>query len=186
MVATVRFVHTEIAIHLAGLDIPSSLRAEVATKLVPGLYLQRVAARTGLAASRRTTTETAEGLLAPLRAPGHPLGRLDAATAEQVNAVAKTCAELFQRSSSCVEGRNGQLALFHHGLHRLTETKIAALTVVHNFHIRRPDGTTPAERFFETEHRDFFSALLERMPQLPRPARPRTLRPYREAMRCAG
>ena len=100
--------------------------------------------------------------------------------------MAKTCAELFQRSSSCVEGRNGQLALFHHGLHRLTETKLAALTVVHNFHIRRPDGTTPAERFFETEHRDLFSALLDRMPQLPRPARPRSLRPYREAMRRTG
>ena len=186
MVATIGFVHTEIAIRLAGLDIPSGLRAEVATKLVPGHYLQRVAARAGLAEDRRAITETAEGLLVPLREPGHPLGLLDTSTAEQVDVVAKTCAELFQRSSSCVEGRNGQLALFHHGLHRLTETKLAALTVVHNFHIRRPDGTTPAERFFETEHRDLFSALLDRMPQLPRPARPRSLRPYREAMRRTG
>ena len=45
MVATIHFVHTEIAIRLAGLDIPSALRAEVATRLVPGLYLQQVAAR---------------------------------------------------------------------------------------------------------------------------------------------
>jgi len=82
-----------------------------------------------------------------------------------------------------VEGRNGQLALFHHGLHRLTDKKLAALTAVHNFHTRRLDGTTPAERFFETEHSDLFNTLLERMPQLARPAKPRSLRPYRAAMR---
>lgn len=186
MMATIGFVHTEIAVRLAALDISSVLRAEVATRLVPGLYLQRVAARGKLAEERRAITETAELLLAPLRAPEHPLQRLDAERAEQVHAVARICADVFQRSSSCVEGRNGQLALFHHGLHRLTETKLAALTAVHNFHIRRPDGTTPADRFFETEHRDLFSTLLERMPRLARPARPRSLRPYREVMRRAG
>jgi len=186
MVATIGFVHTEIAIRLAGLDIPPALRAEVATRLVPGLYLQQVAARAKLAQDRRDIEATADLLLAPLRAPDHPLQRLGAETAEQLDAEAKTCAVLFQRSSSCVEGRNGQLALFHHGLHRLTEKKLAALTVVHNFHTRRPDGTTPAERFFETEHRDLFTALLERMPQLVRPALPRSVRPYRTAERRAS
>lgn len=183
MVATIGFVHTEIALRLAGLDIPSGLRTEVATRLVPGLYLQQVATRAKLAQDRRDIAATAELLLAPLREPDHPLQRLDAETSEQLDAEVKACAVLFQRSSSCVEGRNGQLALFHHGLHRLTKTKLAALTVVHNFHTRRPDGTTPAERFFETEHRDLFTALLERMPQLARPALPRSLRPYRAAER---
>lgn len=186
MVVTIRFVHTEIALHLAGLDIGPVLRAEVADKLVPGMYLERVAARAKLAVERNTIRARAESLVEPLRVPEHPLLQLDEQTADHVNAVAKTCAELFQRSSSCVEGRNGQLALFHHGLHRLTETKLAALTAVHNFHTRRPDGTTPADRFFETEHRDLFSALLERMPLLARPARPRSLRPYKAAMRRAG
>jgi hypothetical protein len=32
-----------------------------------------------------------------------------------------------------VEGRNGQLALRHHSLHRLREQKLAALTTVHNY-----------------------------------------------------
>lgn len=186
MVATIEFVHTEIAVRLAGLDIAPELRTQLALKWVPGLYLLRVAARAKLAEDRHAVKATAELLLAPLRAPEHPLKQLDAETAEQVDAVAKTCAELFQRSSSCVEGRNGQLALFHHGLHRLTDKKLAALTVVHNFHTRRLDGTTPAERFFETEHNDLFSTLLERMPQLPRPAKPRSLRPYRAAMRAVA
>ncbi len=186
MVATIGFVHTEIAVRLASLDISPELRKQIAVKWVPGLYLQRVAARAPLAEERVAINATAEELLAPLRAPDHPLQRLDAQVAEQVDTVAEACADVFQRSSSRVEGRNGQLALFHHGLHRLTDKKLAALTVVHNFHTRRPDGSTPAERFFETQHPDLFGRLLERMPQLARPARPRSLRPYRAAMRAAA
>ena len=186
MVATISFVHTEIAVRLACLDISPELRMEMALRWVPGLYLMRVAARAKLAEDRRALIRTAEALLAPLRAPEHPLRQLDSEAEEQLGAVATTCAELFQRSSSCVEGRNGQLALFHHGLHRLTDKKLAALTVIHNFHTRRPDGTTPAERFFDTEHRDLFSALLERMPQLARPAKPRSKRPYRAPRRLAA
>lgn len=186
MVATISFVHTEIAVRLAGIDISSALREEVATRLIPGLYLQQVACRATIAKDRHDIAATAGLLLAPLREPDHPLQSLDAETTEKLNAEAKACAELFQRSTSNVEGRNGQLALFHHGLHRLTDTKLAALTAVHNFHTRRPDGTTPADRFFETAHPDLFTVLLERMPQLARPAKPRSVRPYRTEMRLAS
>lgn len=47
-----------------------------------------------------------------------------------------------------MEGRNGQLSLHHHGKHHLSERKLSALTAMHNYFIRRPDGTTAAERFF--------------------------------------
>ena len=86
----------------------------------------------------------------------------------------KQCAQLFQRSSSCVEGRNGHLSLFHHGHHRLMSRKLEALTVVHNFMKVRPDGTTAAERFFGHEPRDAFEWLVEHMPL---PARPSKSRP---------
>ena len=82
---------------------------------------------------------------------------------------------MFQRSSSCVEGRNGRLSLQHHGHSRVSERRLKALTVIHNYVVKRPDGTTAAERFFGQKHEDAFSWLLERMPDLPRPApkRPR-------------
>jgi len=186
MVATIAFVHTEVAVRLACLDISAVQRAAVAKSLVPGLYLERVAARAQRAEDRHALRATAEALLAPLRAAEHPLQLLDPEVADEVDTVARTCADLFQRSSSCVEGRNGQLALFHHGLHRLTDAKLAALTVVHNFHTRRPDGTTAAERFFEAEHDDLFSHLVERMPQLARPAKARSRQPYRPARKAAA
>jgi len=70
------------------------------------------------------------------------------------------CAEIFQRSSSCVEGRNGMLSLYYHRFHRLNERSIKALTTVHNFHTRRSDGTTAAERFFGSKHESLFESLL--------------------------
>jgi hypothetical protein len=79
----------------------------------------------------------------------------------------------FQRSSSAVEGRDGQLALFHHGRHRLSPRKLAALTAVHNYHIRCPDRTTAAARFFGRSHLPLFEQLLDPMPLPPRPRRRR-------------
>jgi len=69
-------------------------------------------------------------------------------------------AEMFQRSSSCVEGRNGVLSLNHHRFHRLNPRTLQALTVIHNFDIRRWDGTTAAERLFGEKHGNLFNFLV--------------------------
>ena len=89
--------------------------------------------------------------------------------------VAWECVHLFQPSSSCVEGRNGQLALRHHALHRLSDRKLNALKVVHNFYLQRDDGTTAAERFFDAPPTDLFAYLLEHVdiPGFPAQKRPR-------------
>ncbi len=70
------------------------------------------------------------------------------------------CAEFFQRSSSCVEGRNGMLSLYYHRFHRLNVRSIKALTTVHNFYSRRSDGTTAAERLFGSKHKNLFESML--------------------------
>ena len=82
-------------------------------------------------------------------------------------------AELFQRSTGCVEGRNGMLSLLHHRCHRLSTSRLKALTVVHNYHIRRQDGSTAAERFFEQKHGNLFESIVENV-RIPG-------RPYRKA-----
>ena len=92
---------------------------------------------------------------------------------EQLEKAALQCVGFFQRSSSCVEGRNGMLRLRHHQLHQISKKHLEVLTVLHNYWIRRPDGTTAAERFFEQKPRDLFDYLLERMEAPPRPAQKR-------------
>src|SRR6266487_1367758 len=101
------------------------------------------------------------------------LAVLPEADRKAVEEVAQESAGLFQRSSSCVEGRNGRLSLQHHGQSRVSERRLKALTVIHNYLVRRGDQTTAAERFFGQKHKDVFSWLLERMPNLPRPAQKR-------------
>jgi hypothetical protein len=78
------------------------------------------------------------------------------------------CAQVFQRSSSCVEGRNGQLSLKFHASRRINPNSLKTLTVLHNFFIKRADGTTAAERFFGQKPRDLFTWLLDKV-ELPRP-----------------
>jgi len=79
-------------------------------------------------------------------------------------------AEIFQRSSSCVEGRNGVLSLNYHRFHRLNERTIKVFTIIHNFDVRRSDGTTAAERFFEAKHDNLFECLVAnvRIPNRPK------------------
>jgi hypothetical protein len=80
---------------------------------------------------------------------------------------------LFQRSSSCVEGRNGQLALRHHHLNQFRPGKLRVLTILHNDLIPRRDGTTAAERFFGAKLQDLLEYVLDRLDVPARPAAPR-------------
>jgi hypothetical protein len=88
---------------------------------------------------------------------------------EDKKAAAKEIARVFQRSSSCVEGRNGVLALKHHSFHKISPQTLAVLTIIHNYHIEREDGTTAAERFFGNKPDDLFEYILDKVPMLGRP-----------------
>ena len=112
----------------------------------------------------------AERLLAEAWVGGGGLANLPQEQKEALERVCQECVGLFCRSSSCVEGRNGRLSLFGHGQTRLSDNRLKALTVVHNYLVQREDGTTAAERFFGKKHPDAFEWLLERLPELPRPA----------------
>ena len=133
-------------------------------ELLPGLYLERVAAKASTAQERERLRTLAREVLARARSPDGVWGALTGPEQVLVEGKARDCADLFQRSSSCVEGRNGQLSLRHHGLHRLTPRKLSALRVLHNFLIERADKTTAAERFFAARPRPLLPWLLARLP----------------------
>lgn len=178
---TIAFVHSRILALVAALTLRVELERVVVDLLVPGLYLQRVAARAPTAERRAKVKAISDGLLAQARAPDSALATLAPEERERVEQVAAECADLFQRSSSCVEGRNGQLALRHHSLHRLSTKKLKALTVVHNFFIKRADGTTAAERFFGARPVDLFEWILDNIAVPVRPAKSRSVSRKRAA-----
>jgi hypothetical protein len=158
------------------LDLPQQAERAVYEQLLPGLYWQQAARRARTAEERRQQEALAERLLGEAWAEGGVLSRLQQEDQEGVRRVSNEVVGLFARSSSCVEGRNGRLALFHHGQTRLSAGRLKALTVIHNYVSQRADGTTAAERFFGKKPRDVFAWLLERLPDLPRPAAKRPTR----------
>jgi len=79
----------------------------------------------------------------------------------------------FHRASSAVEGRNGCLAQMYHNGRGLTDKRLMALTVIHNYGIHREDGSTAASRLFEAPFPDLFEWLLPQMGELPLPRKRR-------------
>ena len=80
---------------------------------------------------------------------------------------AEWMSDKFQRTSSAVEGRNGCLSQMYHNGRGMTASRLKSLTVIHNFDLRCGDGTTAAERFFETPFPDLFEWVTGRMGALP-------------------
>jgi hypothetical protein len=181
LLTTIAFFFATVQQRVEALNVAPDIEAAVLGQLIPALYIERVAARATRAEARSGLHALSAVVLKPLRAPDHPIQALDTDTRARIEQVAGECADLFQRSSSAVEGRNGQLSLHHHGRHRLSDRKLAALTAVHNFHIRRPDGSTAAQRFFGRAPPPLFEQLITRVPLPPRPRRrrpPRLKVPY--------
>jgi hypothetical protein len=79
----------------------------------------------------------------------------------------------FHRSSSAVEGRNGYLSQMYHNGRGLTEKRLRALTVIHNYGLKRTDGTTAAMRLFGQPFPDLLSWLVAEMGALPLPRKGR-------------
>lgn len=177
LLLTLQFFITTCQLKVEALNLPPELEVLLQQHLIPAIYLDRVAERSGKAEERQRLRRLSEELLQPLWHPDSPFATLDEAERRRIESVAVECADLFQRSSSAVEGRNGQLSLHHHGQHRLSDRKLAAKTTLHNYFLRRPDGTTAAQRFFGRPPEDLFQWVLDRLKPLPRPAQKRTKPP---------
>jgi hypothetical protein len=139
--------------------------------LIPVLYLGRVIRQTRDAARRKELQAVRNRLLGSLAESGGLWRTLPVGLRRTLLAVAQDCVDLFQRSTGCIEGRNGYLSLHQHQMRGLGAALLKALTVVHNFVITRTDGTTAAIRFFGREpQQPLFTYLCQ---VLPPPARPR-------------
>jgi len=175
MVATISLIHTMIRQHIEALDLGAEVQDALFNLLIPLHYLRLRVRKTKTAEARKELRRTIARLEKAADAPGSVLARLPQPVRATCERVAVMCAQWFQRSSSNVEGRNGVLALRHHSIHHLTQRKLSALTVVHNFGTTRDDGTTAAERFFGQKPRDLFEHLLLTLPPPRRPAARRPL-----------
>lgn len=172
MQATIEFVSGYVGQQINQLELTPPVSFAMHAKLIPSYYLDRVA-QTRTVAGGAPLRELASRLRTPLFEPGGALSELSLETQHGLHRQARELAEVFQRSSSNVEGRNGYLSLRNHQLRGLElPRKRACLTTIHNFFLRRPDGTTAAERFFGQKPRSLFAAILNSVELPPAPQSP--------------
>ena len=177
MQATIEFVSSDVRQQVRRLALTPPQSHAMHAHLIPSCYLDRVAATRTVTAGE-PLRELAERLRTPLFAPDGALGTWSATQQNPLKGQAARLAEVFQRSSSNVEGRNGYLSLRNHQLRGLDHPrKRTCLTAVHNFCLTRADGTTAAERFFEQKPRGMFAAILASVEIPPAPLSP----PHRAA-----
>ena len=143
--------------------IPGSWLSEV---LLPSLYWPAQAAKTDqpqLRTHYQHLASQAQEILA-----SHP--QTPQVTQEERHQGAQWALRMtqqFQRSSSAVEGRNGYLSQVYHCRRGLSAKRLRVLTVIHNFGLKRPDGTTAAQRLYQLHFPDPLEYLLQSIVSLP-------------------
>ena len=172
MQATIEFVSGYVRQQVAQLHVTPPVSYALHAHLISAFYHARVV-RTRSVYTGKPLRELAERLRTPLCEPGGALAALSEAEQGALQQQAQELAEVFQRSSSNVEGRNGYLSLRHHQLRGLDHPrKRECLTAMHNFFLARADGTTAAERFFGQKPRSMFAAILASVEIPPAPLSP--------------
>ncbi|MFT6147145.1 MAG: hypothetical protein ACJAV2_005042 [Myxococcota bacterium] len=170
MVATLAFYHQQVTTLVQAQELPQDLEALLVETWIPAAYLLGAAPKARTVVRRDQLWERARTMMSAHKADWE---RLTLKEQKRLDALARECAEIFQRSSSCGEGRNGGLALAEHAGRQLPEKKLRGLTVVHNYAIRRATGITAAERFFGAAPSDLFDWMQTRFSGVPRPAQRR-------------
>lgn len=173
MTLTLNFFWCWVSTHIEGLELSAETSSIFEEYLLPIAYLELHIPKARDAKQKHQRRKLCEQLRAKLN--GKNCWQLETEKQQQeLKIQAKKCARIFQRSSSCVEGRNGQLSLKHHASRKMCPRKLAASTVIHNYFIVRSDGTTAAERLFGKKTDNLFEWLLENTdyPALPAKKRP--------------
>ena len=171
MGSTIDFVSDYIRRQVNKLGLTASQAFVFHSKLIPASYLKRIANRKPRKDRAPQHSKASELMVQAFALKGNT-PEIPPSEQEQLKADADRLAGIFQRSSSCVEGRNGVLSFRHHGLRGISDRKRKCLTALHNYFIKRPDGKTAAERFFEHKPADLFHAILDRVGLPPRPKSP--------------
>jgi hypothetical protein len=82
---------------------------------------------------------------------------------------AQNMTNIFLRTTSAVEGRNGWLTQMHFNGRGLTEKRIKSQTAIHNYFLKRDDCSTACERLTGEKPDDLFEFIMENIGPLSEP-----------------
>jgi hypothetical protein len=172
MGATIDFALSYIKRNVDKLGLSTKEALAIHSKLIPSAYLNQVAGKVKTSEERQPLQALARSLIEPVFGIDGAFSQCILEKRQQLLNFADQMAMIFQRSSSCVEGRNGALSLRYHGLRGLTQRKQKSSVIMANYYAKRADGTTAAQRFFGKEPRDLFKEILKGVDVPRRPRSP--------------
>lgn len=161
---------------LRGRTQDESIQQWVVTRLLPYIYWHQQANKTRTPALKAIYQQAAQS--AQRRLNAHPFSAQFAPQQQQQwHTWAQQQCACFQRTSSAIEGRNGQLSRLHHNLRGLSPKTLQAFTIIHNFDTFRADGTCPAQRLFDHSFPSLPEWLVQNTQQLPLPRKSKKEQP---------
>jgi len=178
LVDMISYYHRQVNDILEKTDYSEAQTRILKTIIMPALYMLTIAKKKKTPEERKRLENLSNTLLLPIWGEDMP-PEIALLTPDQLDKMLKTAndaVQIFQRSSSAVEGRNAQLNLQQHCRHKLSDRKLAALTVHHNFFLKREDGSTAASRFFGTTHPCLFEYIKQKISTVGRPRKRKTLK----------
>jgi len=144
------------------------VQAWVLHSLLPWVYWHQQADKTRQPQLKALYQKASEQAHAKLIATSLPQP-MEALQLQQWLDWAQDMASKYQRTSSAVEGRNGYLSRLHHCSRGFSPQSLQVLTIIHNFDLKRADGTTAAQRLFGQPFPHLFEWILEQSSELPLP-----------------
>ena len=172
LATTVNFWWLWVRETVQGLAVNAEMEHWLTTTLLPLVYWRYQLHKTHNRKARDNYRKAWQQAVQAFNA--HPLTRTLAESEIQRGLTwAESMARQFHRSSSAVEGRNGCLAQMYPNARGLSEQRLRALTVIHNYGLKRQDSTTAAMRLFETDFPGLFPWLINPMGPLPLPRKHR-------------
>ncbi len=119
MMATLVFYFCMIESCVNDMNLSDDQRNLMHSRLIPGVYLQKAARKEKDPEQKKKIRQRSQELLSVLQDRHEQLSESADGEINRMVRTAKECAGFFQRSSSCVEGRNAQLSLHHQNpMHR--------------------------------------------------------------------
>jgi hypothetical protein len=82
---------------------------------------------------------------------------------------AEEMSAIFLRTSSAIEGRNGWLSQIHFNGRGLSSDRIHSQTTIHNYFLKRSNGSTACERLSGIKPANLFEYIIENIGALPEP-----------------
>ncbi len=157
-----------VTLALAAQTDDLELQNWVITSLLPWVYWQQQADKTRHRELKHRYQQAAQQAYTAVL--NHALtAQLDDTQRQHWVGWCQWMAAKYQRTSSAVEGRNGYLSRLHQAGRGFSDHTLQVLTIIHNFDLKRTDGTTAAQRLFDHDFPNLFAWVVEQMGDLPMP-----------------